>query len=66
MASIDHQQMTCHECQKHVLAQRKGCNHLVHALVTLFLFGLWIPIWILAAVGRGPWRCPNCGSALKS
>jgi hypothetical protein len=61
MASIEQTQRSCKSCGTNVLAQRKGCNHIVHALVTLFLFGLWIPIWIFAAMTKGSWRCQKCG-----
>jgi hypothetical protein len=39
-------------------------NHLVHAIVTLFLCGLWLPVWIICAIAAGeqPWRCTVCGS----
>lgn len=39
-------------------------NHVVHALVSLFLVGLWIPIWILiaASAGKDPAVCVKCGN----
>lgn len=39
-------------------------NHVVHALVSLFLIGLWIPVWILIALGSGnePAACVKCGN----
>lgn len=53
----------CKECRQNVLCRRQVPNHLVHALVTLFLCGTWLPVWFLVAVfGKGKWRCAYCGS----
>lgn len=45
---------------------RHQTNHLVHALVTLFLCGFWLPIWIYLSCTEqaDPWRCATCGSTL--
>jgi hypothetical protein len=42
-------------------------SHLGHALVSLFLCGLWIPVWILAAASNAsePYRCSQCGSKVR-
>ena len=41
----------CSHCETMRLfrASVPKCNHLVHAIVTLFLCGLWIPVWAIAA-----------------
>jgi hypothetical protein len=41
---------------------------LVHALVTIFLLGLWLPVWILVGLGNAtePYRCTVCGTAEPS
>ena len=41
---------------------REGPSHLVHAIVTLLLCGLWLPIWIIASLQYYPWRCCTCGT----
>lgn len=51
----------CRRCQRHVLARRQGTNHILHLLITCLLCGLWLPIWILASIRIGGWRCPRCG-----
>lgn len=33
-----------------VLVSGHRCNHLLHALLTLFLCGLWAPIWLILAL----------------
>lgn len=33
----------------------------MHLLITLFLCGFWLPIWILASIKIGGWRCQTCG-----
>lgn len=55
----------CPQCEGQVLGTRQGCNHLLHAIITLFLCGLWIPIWILAAIPE-PYRCQTCGGKVRS
>ena len=42
--------------------------HVLHLLITIFLCGLWLPVWIIHALVDSlspgePWRCQNCGTA---
>lgn len=54
----------CHHCQRNVLVRRQTPNHLIHALVSLFLCGAWIPIWLLITLfSREPFRCTACGTS---
>lgn len=55
-------QKFCERCKTHQLHARPGTNHLLHLLISLFLCGLWIPIWILSSLKIGGWRCQNCGT----
>ena len=53
----------CPECRRNVMIRRQTPNHLIHALVTLFLRGLWLPVWlVIALLGNSTWRCTRCGS----
>jgi len=53
----------CAHCQKNVMATGTTPNHVLHAILTLFMCGLWLPIWILVAIGKiGGYRCTVCGS----
>lgn len=56
-------QRWCDECGRNVLAHKRGCNHLAHAVITLFLLGLWIPVWVIAGLNTYtvPYRCSRCG-----
>jgi hypothetical protein len=56
----------CTACGKSAMFIRdvEECNHLVHAFATLFLCGLWLPVWALDAARNrpcGPWLCSQCG-----
>lgn len=51
----------CKRCKKHVMIRRAGTNHLLHFFLTLFTFGLWLLVWVLASVKIGGWRCSQCG-----
>jgi hypothetical protein len=59
--AMDQTSKFCRRCNKHTLHARPGTNHLAHALVTLFLCGFWLPIWILASLKIGGWKCQTCG-----
>jgi hypothetical protein len=55
---------TCGKMTLH-LYHMQVCNHVVHLLVTIFLLGLWLPVWILAALTTGTdetLTCMTCGS----
>ncbi len=52
----------CKVCSKQVMVRRKGTNHILHLILTLLNFGLWVIIWILISVKFGGWRCTQCGS----
>ena len=56
----------CSNCNKQVLARKKGTNHILHLLLTLLTGGLWLIIWILCAIvnGLGSWRCSFCGQKI--
>ena len=72
--AIEKTQKFCKSCNKNVLVERKGTNHILHFLITVilgfFTMGIgavvWIMIWILATVKIGGWRCTNCGSTKLS
>lgn len=63
MAKMVQIQRDCPTCGTARLYTKSGVNHLVHGLVSLFLCGLWIPIWLLAAASNAftPFRCTTCG-----
>lgn len=52
----------CKSCQQRVVVFRKGTNHVLHLLLTLVTFGLWLIVWFGSAVKFGGWRCTQCGS----
>lgn len=62
---LQHAQGYCPHCQRPALIQRDAPNHLVHALVSLFLCGLWIPVWLLVFMNSSPWLCSQCGTEVK-
>ncbi len=53
----------CPVCERQVMATGTTPNHLLHFFLSLFTVGLWLPVWILVAVGNiGGYRCTKCGS----
>jgi len=59
----------CPQCRQSRLFVRtiNEANHLAHGLVTLFLCGLWFPIWLMAILSQSvsDWRCTQCGFAYE-
>jgi hypothetical protein len=59
---MEQTQKYCKRCQDHELHARPATSHLIHLIITVFLCGFWIPIWILASLKIGGWRCQRCGT----
>lgn len=55
--------LQCGHCQRATLHARPSPSHLVHALATFFLCGLWAPVWLFASLSSKPFRCQTCGHA---
>lgn len=59
---MDQASFLCPQCRQPRLFQSKPVNHVVHLLASVFLCGLWLPIWIFIALSHVPtWRCSFCG-----
>lgn len=58
-------QAFCTHCNKPTLhvSHEDDVPHVLHAIATLFLCGLWLPIWIIHSLTAKvePWRCSQCG-----
>jgi hypothetical protein len=55
----------CHDCDKNVKLQKKGLNHILHIILTIFTLGVWGLIYVvllIAALGGFGWKCSECGS----
>lgn len=52
----------CPQCKAQRLFQQQTMSHTPHILASVFLCGLWLPIWILLALSDNqPFRCHMCG-----
>ena len=52
----------CRQCQQMKLFQQEQMNHTPHLLFSIFLCGLYLPVWaIIAATYNPPWLCSFCG-----
>lgn len=52
----------CPRCDAHRLFRAEAPNHVLHLLLTLFLCGAWLPVWILLGLMHGrSWQCTFCG-----
>lgn len=39
-----------------IVTTGKPVNHILHLLITVLLFGLWLPVWIIMAIDGGEKR----------
>jgi ribosomal protein L37AE/L43A len=67
--ALQHAQFNCHTCRRATMHVRNEAdvNHVLHLLASVFLCGLWLPVWFLIALHHSltagaVWRCQNCGS----
>lgn len=58
---VSQNQAYCPRCDRYVLAARPEPMHLLHFLLACLSWGLWLPIWLLASLSCGPYRCQHCG-----
>jgi hypothetical protein len=55
----------CDVCEQQSLFQKPRINHVLHLILSIVTFGLWLVVWaILGLVNSAkPVRCVHCGSA---
>lgn len=56
----------CSNCEKQTLWARPGTNHILHLLLTVLVCGFWLPVWVMASIRIGGWRCQTCGGKDRS
>ncbi len=56
----------CGNCDREVMIRRQGTRHVLHLLMSLVTLGFWIPVWILASIRIGGWRCTVCGRSTRA
>lgn len=60
--SVQQRSYFCQNCQQQRLFTRHGMNHTPHILASIFLCGMWLPIWILMAIFYDAgFYCAHCG-----
>lgn len=55
----------CERCKKQVAAKKKGCNHGLHAVLSLITGGFWLIFWLFSAITWDDWYCTECGQHVK-
>lgn len=55
----------CHVCRDMVRAEWSGCNHVLHLLLSLVTFGLWLPVWFGSSLSNG-FYCGQCGARARA
>ena len=55
----------CQECQSNQKCIAIGANHLLHFLLSLATFGLWLFVWLFVGNdARNKWHCDRCGARI--
>jgi len=54
----------CPKCHDWRLGYQNAPNHLIHLIITFFLCGLWLPIWLLICLANRDPYCSICGTLL--
>lgn len=52
----------CKACECARKLERRGTNHILHLLMTIVTFGVWLIVWFGVSVKFGGWSCAACGS----
>ena len=56
----------CSYCKTRKRFRSEGVNHILHLLITLFLCGLWAPVWLaICMFDKGEAICTECGSVAR-
>ena len=56
----------CKHCNKQVMANRTGVNHILHFLIAFFTCGAQALVWIGLCIKLGGWKCSSCGLPVSS
>lgn len=60
--STRHTMKSCKACGKPTLHVQPGTSHVLHLLLAVFSFGLWLPVWILVTLNNPTKaQCTICG-----
>lgn len=57
----------CQHCDKYVLAEKEGVNHLIHLIMSFLTCWIWAGYWLFAiSINRWkPYRCSRCGCPVE-
>ena len=57
----------CSSCQKDTTFIENKINHILHAILTIFLFGTWLLIWLFLIFFKNrKTQCKVCGKSPKT
>jgi hypothetical protein len=63
--SVKQSSAYCNVCQRQSLFQKPRINHVLHLILSIVTFGLWLFVWLILGIinaGKEP-RCTTCGAA---
>ena len=60
--ATDHKMLKCKTCGKPTMHLVERPNHILHLLLTVFTFGLWLIVWLFMGMSEKKATCAVCGS----
>lgn len=54
--------LPCIDCGKQSVHIQQTPNHILHLLLSLVTFGIWVIVWILVSVAKDNATCTLCGT----
>ena len=54
--------LICQTCGKSTVHLIERPNHVLHLLLTVFTFGVWIIVWLLVGLSERRATCTVCGT----
>jgi hypothetical protein len=60
--SMQYKSGFCQACGEQRKVERQKINHILHLLLSIITFGLWLIVWLGISVRVGGWRCEKCAS----
>lgn len=64
--STYNEMMYCAQCDKHTMHLREKTNHILHLILSLLTFGVWLIVWALVSWSNSMQsQCTTCGRTLN-
>ena len=56
----------CTNCENNVLIRARTPNHILHLILSVLTWGLWLIVWVILCIRVKEWHCSQCGQRISS